>query len=60
MYRDAMNVENEMCDHTNNNWSHSNSNKILKENLEAIPGNTEKTAVLGTSCIMQEVLQSET
>ena len=49
-----------MCDHTNNNWSHLNSNKILKENLEAIPGNTQNTAVLGTSYIMREVLQSET
>jgi hypothetical protein len=32
-----MNVEHEMYDCIINNWSHWNSNKILKENLEAIP-----------------------
>ena len=31
MYRDTMNVEPEMCDYTNNNWSHWNSNEKLKE-----------------------------
>jgi len=30
-YRHTMNVEPEMYDHTNNNWSHRNSNKKLKE-----------------------------
>jgi len=37
MFRNIMNVEHEMYNHTNNNWRHSNSNKILKESLEAIP-----------------------
>jgi len=38
MYRDTTNVEPEMYDYTNNNWSHWNSNEKLKENLEAVPG----------------------
>ena len=31
MYRDTMNVEPEMYDYTNNNWSPWNSNEKLKE-----------------------------
>ena len=31
MYRDKTNVEPEMYDFTNNNWSHWNSNEKLKE-----------------------------
>ena len=31
MYRDTTNVEPEMYDYTNNNWSHWNINKKLKE-----------------------------
>ena len=31
MYRGTMNVEHEMYDYTNNNWSHWNSNEKLKE-----------------------------
>ena len=31
MYRDTTNVEPEMYDYTNNNWSHWNSNENLKE-----------------------------
>jgi hypothetical protein len=39
--------------------------KCLKKNLEAIPGkhsidSLQKTAILGTSHIIQKVLQSET
>jgi hypothetical protein len=34
MYRDTVNVECEMDDHTGNSWSHQNN----KRNLEAIPG----------------------
>ena len=37
VYRDATNVEHEIYDYTNNNWSQRNSNKSLKANLEAIP-----------------------
>ena len=33
MYRDSTNVEPEMYDYTNNNWSHWNSNEKLKEKL---------------------------
>ena len=33
MYRDTKNVEPEMYDYTNNNWSHWNSNEKLKEKL---------------------------
>ena len=31
MYRDTTNVGSEMYDYTNNNWSHWNSNEMLKE-----------------------------
>ena len=31
MYRDTVNVEPEMYDHTSNNWSHWDSNEKLKE-----------------------------
>ena len=31
MHRDTTNVEPEMYDYTNNNWSHWNSNEKLKE-----------------------------
>ena len=31
MYRDTKNVETEMNDYTGNNWSHWNSNEMLKE-----------------------------
>ena len=31
MYRDKTNMEPEMYDYTNNNWSHWNSNEKLKE-----------------------------
>jgi len=39
--------------------------KGLRKNLEAIPGklsvdSLQKTAILGTSCIIKKVLQSET
>ena len=60
MYRDTTNVEPEMYDYTNNNWSHWNSNG----NLEAVPGkhsidSLQKTVVLGTSHIIRKVLQCE-
>ena len=38
MYRDTTNVEPEMYEYTNNNWSHRNSNEKFGENLEAVPG----------------------
>ena len=64
MYRDTMNVEPEMYDYTSNNWSHWNSNEKLKDKLEAVPGrhsidSLQKTAILGTSHIIREVLQCE-
>jgi hypothetical protein len=31
MYRDATNVESEMCAYASNNWSHWNNNEKLKE-----------------------------
>jgi hypothetical protein len=54
-----------MYDYTSGNWSHWNSNKGLKKNLEAMPGkhsinSLRKTATLGTSHIICVVLQSET
>jgi len=65
IYRDTMNVEHDMYDYTGNNWSHRNTNKSLTNNLEATPGkdsidSLQKTPILGTSCIIQKVLQSET
>jgi hypothetical protein len=54
-----------MYDSTSYNWSHWNSNKNFRKNLEAIPGkqlidSLQKTAILGTSHIIQKVLQCET
>ena len=65
MYRDTMNVEHEMFDYTSNNWSHRNSNKSVRKNLEAIPAkhsidSLQKTAILGTSHIIRKILQCET
>jgi hypothetical protein len=54
-----------MYDYTGNNWSHRNSNRRLKKNLEAIPGkhsveSLHMTAVLAISHIIRKVLQFET
>ena len=62
MYGDTANVEPEMYDYTNNNWSHWNSNEKLKG--KSVPGkhsidSLQKTAVLGTSHIIRKVLQCE-
>ena len=64
MYRGTTNVEPEMYDYTSNNWSHWNSNEKPKEKLEAVPGkhsidSLQKTAILGTSHIIEKVLQCE-
>jgi hypothetical protein len=64
MYRDTTNVRHEMCDCACNNWNRRNNNKGLKKKLEAIAGkhsidSLQKTAVLRTSHITREVLQSE-
>ena len=40
MYRDTTNVEPEMYDYTNNNWSHWNSNEKLKEKFGSCTGKT--------------------
>jgi hypothetical protein len=58
-------MEREMYGYTGNNWSHWDSNKGFKENLEAIPGkhlidSLQQTAVLGTSHVIWKVLQCET
>ena len=58
-------MEPEMCAYAGNNWSHLNVIKRLRKNVEAIPGkhsvvSLQKTAVLGTSHIIREVLQCET
>ena len=64
MNRGTTNVEHEIYDHTiNNNWSVRNSNKGLKNILEAIPGkhsinSSQNTAIQGTSHVMPEVLES--
>jgi len=61
MYGDTTNVEPEMYDYTNNNWSLTRS---FKKNLEAVPrkhsiDSLQKTAILGTSLIIRKVLQCE-
>ena len=40
MYRVTTNVEREMYDYTNNNWSHWNSNEKLKEKFGSCTGKT--------------------
>jgi hypothetical protein len=65
MYRDTTNVEHEMYDYTGNDWSHWNSNKRFKENFRSHTRKhsidlLQKTAIIGTSHIIGEVLQSET
>jgi hypothetical protein len=40
MYIDTMNVEPEMNDYTNNNWSHWNSNEKLKEKFGSCTSKT--------------------
>ena len=65
IHRYIKNIEDEMYDHTGNNWNQWNSNKILKKNLKTVPVNhsvdsLQSTAILGTSNIIRKVLQSET
>jgi hypothetical protein len=38
MYRDTTNVEPEMYNYTNSNWSHWKITRSLKKNLEVVPG----------------------
>jgi len=64
MYRDTTNVEPEMYDYTNNNWSPGIVTRSLRKNLEAVPGkhsidSLQKTAILGTLHIIRKVLQCE-
>ena len=64
MYRDTTNVEPEMYDYTNNNWSHWKVTRSLRKHLESVPGkhsidSLQKTAILGTSHIIRKVLQCE-
>jgi hypothetical protein len=59
MSGDIMDMEHETCGCTSNNWSHQNSNKWFKENLEAIPGkhsmnSLQKTVMLSTSHKIKE------
>ena len=61
MCRDTTNVEYETYDNAGNNCSHQNSNKRFKKHLEAMSGkhsiySPQKTAILGTSHIVQKVL----
>jgi hypothetical protein len=65
MYRDTTNVEPEMYNYTNNNWSHWNSNEKLKEKYGSCTRKTlnrfaTKTAILGTSDLIRKLLQCET
>ena len=61
---DKRNVEPEMYDYTNENWSHWNSNEKLKEKFgnctrKTFDSFTTNTTILGTSHIIQKVLQCE-
>jgi len=54
-----------MYDYIGDNWSHWNSNKKVKENVEAGPGrrsvdSLQGTVVLVTFHIIRKVVQSET
>ena len=65
MYRDASNVEHEVCDCTSNNLSQRNYNERFKEKFgshtrKAFSRLATKTAMLRTSHILRKVLQSET
>jgi hypothetical protein len=66
MYTDTTNVEHEMYNYTNYNWSHQKNNKRFKKKiLETIPGKhptdtLNKTATPETSHTICKVLQSET
>jgi hypothetical protein len=65
MYRDTTNVQHEMYGYTGNSWSHRNSNKGLRKNLEAIPrkhsaDSLQPTATGGTSHIVWKILRSAT
>jgi len=64
VYRDTTNVECEMYEYTINNWKQWISNKRFKEKFGSQNRKTfdslQKAAMLGTSHIIQKVLQSET
>jgi hypothetical protein len=62
MHTDTTNVEHKLYDCKSNNWSHRNSRRRFKANLEAIPGkhstdSLKKTAMLGTSQTRQKAQQ---
>jgi len=64
MYRDTTNVEPELYDCANKNWSHWSSNEKLKEKFGSCTRKTfdrfiTKTAILGTSHTIRKVLQCE-
>jgi hypothetical protein len=64
IYSDTTNVEHEMYDYTGCNLSHWNSNKRFKDKFGSHTrknsiDSLQNTAILGTSHIIGEVLQSE-
>ena len=50
MYRDTTNVEPEMYDYTNNNWSHWNNNEKLKEKSGSCTRKTFDRFITKDSC----------
>ena len=50
MYRGTRNVESEMYDYTSNNWSHWNSNEMLKEKFGSYTAKTFDTFTIKDSC----------
>jgi len=64
MYRDTTNVEPEMYDYTIIIGATGIVTRSLRKNLEAVPGKhsidaLQNTAILGTSHIIEKVLQCE-
>ena len=58
MYTDTTNVEPEMYDSTNNNWSHWNSNEKLKEKFGSCTRETSEQSALN-KCTVQPFTESD-
>jgi hypothetical protein len=59
MYRDTTNVEPEMYDYTNNNWSHWNSNEKLKEKFGSCTRKTFDRFTTKDSCAWNSTHNTE-
>ena len=59
IYRDTTNVEPEMYDYTNNNWSHWNSNEKLKEKFGSCTRKTFDRFATKDSCTWNIIHNTE-